>query len=66
MVCGCGIVVQKRGDIMADIIEETIFDIITGNDPVLASKVLSNIISDIESGEDVMSSIEINCEIMFG
>lgn len=51
---------------MADIIEETIFDIITGNDPYLASKVLANIISDIESGEDVMSSIEINCEIMFG
>lgn len=43
-------------------IEEIIFDIITGNEASVAANVIANIINDIQSGENVIKSIEKNCE----
>ena len=47
-------------------IEEIIFDIITGNEASVAANVIANIINYIQSGENVIKSIEKNCEISFG
>jgi hypothetical protein len=48
-------------------IEEILFDIITGNEAsvaanVIANIIIANIINDIQSGENVIKSIEKNCE----
>ena len=48
-------------------IEEILFDIITGNEAsvaanVIANIIIANIINDIQSGENVIKSIEKNCD----
>lgn len=50
---------------MEDMVEEIIFEIIKTSDPRDAAALVTNVIYDVESGHDIMDSLNKNCEVMF-
>lgn len=50
---------------MEDMIEEIIFEIIKTSDPRDAAAIVTNVIYDVQDGNDIMESINKNCEVMF-
>lgn len=59
------LVMQKKGYKMEDMIEEIIFEIIKTSDPRDAAAIVTNVIYDVQDGNDIMESIDKNCEVMF-
>lgn len=56
---------DKRRE-MKDNIKDLIYEIILNNNAEDSASVISSIIYDIESGNDIEYSIDKNCEIFFG
>lgn len=51
---------------MEDMIEQIIFEIIKSNDPRDAAALVTNVIYDVQCGNDIMDSIDKNFDVMFG
>lgn len=55
----------NKENTMEDMIEEIIFEIIKTSDPRDAAAIVTNVIYDVQNGNDIMESLDVNCEIMF-
>lgn len=48
-----------------NMIEEIVAEILENNNKELSTKLIANVLVDVSEGEDIISSLDKNCEILF-